>query len=495
MDGVNLLSLPEELILEVCRELHPSDLLNFIQTSRCALRIGHPVLYKPYPFPEIKTRGFIRVLEKHQQEPIESFVPHIVPLLQDQVSANKALGYIVEQEDCSLLRLFLDKGIYPPNTRHFCIAVKRHNLEAVKMLAATGLTLHSTHWIWFADAPDRNARKENALHYAARHGFIDIVQAMLSAPTLGLDVNSRDMNHHTALYKAAERGDARTVSVLLACNANVRVSDGEYSPLCAAVRSGNIPIIQALLDAGADIDGDGDRESPLWEALRKDDTKVAEFLIARGANVNHAIWSTTALYLTVSRNCESTVRLLLAHHADVTLTNLVGATALCHAAQSGSSEIIKLLLEAGSDTSIADDNGRIPLLHAAIKGAPSAIELILEWSKELINHADKDGRTALSHVAGRDDGEASVELLVRHGADLNKADHTGRTPVSHALLNHAYESATILIEAGCDVKASDLDLDHFHGSPGLFELAAARARGQSNGPREVSSMLEKVRLS
>jgi ankyrin repeat protein len=85
---------------------------------------------------------------------------------------------------------------------------------------------------------------------------------------------------HTALYKAAKRGDAIAVRQLLSGGSDPNATLSRDSPLFAAAARGNMPILRLLLDAGA---------KPDWWALQVaafgNHAEAVRLLLAVGAPV------------------------------------------------------------------------------------------------------------------------------------------------------------------------------------------------------------------
>lgn len=122
--------------------------------------------------------------------------------------------------------------------------------------------------------------------------------------------------------------------------------------LHVAAFAGAVDIVTALLDAGASADAPlQDCFTPLFLAAMEDHTDVAEALLTHPRNpasVNSRdLGGGTALHVAVGRKHLPTVQLLLAHGADIALTNYRGFTAVHAAAKTGEALVLVELLSYG----------------------------------------------------------------------------------------------------------------------------------------------------
>ena len=89
------------------------------------------------------------------------------------------------------------------------------------------------------------------------------------------------------LIATAERGDARTVSVLLHFGADVEARDASAdgrgrTPLLSAIATGKAEAVQTLLEAGANLLAtDAEGRSGLMLAAQRGDLEVARILLER----------------------------------------------------------------------------------------------------------------------------------------------------------------------------------------------------------------------
>ena len=191
----------------------------------------------------------------------------------------------------------------------------------------------------------------------------------------------------TALHVAAERGDLRTLLVLLSHHADVAALDAEgYPPLALAARGGHTDCVDALLAGGADPNQPGtDRR------LRP-------------------------LHAAVSSGAPDTIERLLRGGADPEATTSSGKTALHVAAELEPARgkiALDLLLDRGANPRARDDRGFTPL-----------------------------------HVGAARDAAYVVREYRTRGLDLNGLSAWGQTPLDVALARGADRAADALYAAG-----------------------------------------------
>ncbi len=190
-------------------------------------------------------------------------------------------------------------------------AEKGHTAVVEKLLAAPGVNVN---------IKSRNGGA-TALYIAAQNGLTAIVEKLLAAP--GVNVNLQTLMGATALYVAAQMGHTAIVEKLLAApgiNVNLQAQAG-VTPLLAAVWNGHTAIVEKLLAApGINVNPQAQgNTTPLMTAVTKDNAAIVERLIKAGASINMKdTTGKTALsraQQSTSPNKEAIIKLLKANGA------------------------------------------------------------------------------------------------------------------------------------------------------------------------------------
>ena len=235
---------------------------------------------------------------------------------------------------------------------------------------------------------DVNAAKSadgtTALHWAAHHGQLPLVQRLLRA---GANANVRNDYGSTPMQEAAIRGDAALLAALLKGGAHVESPNDEgETALMTAARTGKVDAAKVLIKAGANVnavEGWRGQTALMWAAAQRN-PEMVRLLLQSGANPdtvsalrewqrgvtaeprrqNRPPGGFTALLLAAREGCAACARELVKGGADINLTNPENITPLLLAVLNARFDTAKVLIESGADVNRWDVWGRAPLYSA-----------------------------------------------------------------------------------------------------------------------------------
>ncbi|KAI1129178.1 ankyrin repeat-containing domain protein [Nemania abortiva] len=333
------------------------------------------------------------------------------------------------------------------------------------------------------------------LHYAVRHGFLEICKHLLnngvnpndppeSLPILieavesteyknkieilkllmtkAARIEDEDSKGTTPLLWACARNDDHQrlliVALLLEHGADVNHSRRDkISPLLFAVWKKDVSLVKLLLkQENVDVNIlDASSRTPLIQGLAHEE--ITKLLLEKGADPNlHPNGTEPALVQAIRDNHEAAVRLLIQHNAcidppdDHRDYNLWEPMEL--AVSLGRSDILRILADAGGDVNRQFGTENESLVFKAV--GTNALSALLEFRPD-VNVQDEDGGAPL-HAVTESTSLENIKLLVRAGANINIMNSRKLTPLLVALLVSNEEVASYLIDRGADIKkASD----------------------------------------
>ncbi|KAL3474270.1 ankyrin repeat-containing domain protein [Aspergillus californicus] len=277
-----LFDLPNELLLQITKELPRRSVFNFMRTSRLAQGIGHEILY--HLSLQRKRGVFIWAGQNAQEQTMLYLLDDILAAIPTNPEVGlEALGAAATGGCNRVLRRLLQAGVNP-NTRHngshalLQASTGRFPActESVRILLANGAS---------TGAVD-DTRGRSALHWAASAGNSNIITVLLHA---GMDINIRSSwANETPLILAAQRAHYRAAAVLVAAGANTSLPDYfGHTPLEHAANNSILSLVQLLVNNGANVDWQSlDGRTPLSFAVEHGSIHIVEFLVNSGCDVN-----------------------------------------------------------------------------------------------------------------------------------------------------------------------------------------------------------------
>ncbi|KAL9079454.1 MAG: hypothetical protein Q9157_001663 [Trypethelium eluteriae] len=399
---------------------------------------------------------------------------------------------------------------------------------AMELLSDDGKAAACTQIAWFKNAfqmGGMDVRKSmTSLHLCAYYGLPSFIP--LLAATFPANINAREHTYgQTPLHYACRRGHLKTVQALLSCGADVNlVSARGRSALFEAIdpqlcTASTIGATMALsVDSTANVNTDVQDEIlrslladtsasmyaqiPLalaWCAVPDRKVNSGVYRNIKVNEIDHGYYDRTPLILAVELGRYEMVKSLLAHpNIAINQRDVLGCTALWHAATRGLEDITKVLLDQpGVEINTKDIrthktplicaaendsgdvvamllaqsanasyqmplNGKSALLRAAELGKSHALKVLLDRLKldgSAIHACDNEGN-GLFHLAAGKGGLNVLQMVTEQqlGLDINLKDKYGMTCLHHACRAAVVDLSvlSILVEdCGASVSAED----------------------------------------
>jgi len=294
-----------------------------------------------------------------------------------------------------------------------------------------------------ADVNAGGADGMTPLMCAAAYGHPELLAPLLAA---GAKPDLASKEAEVALNFAISSGQVDSVRNLL--KAKVDPNAGQFSPLLQAIQAGNTAIVQRLLEAGADANRSGQLKqgvktepytspfprttfTPLSLAASGGNVEAVKLLLQHKADPNAVGSDGLPVILYGVVNAE-VLKALLDAGARPNVDDGVGRTPLTTAVAGGRlDESVKLLLAHGADVNARCRDDRRTALHVAAAKGDTAIMKLLLAHKADVNALDEAGNTPL-HWAVERGLKESAELLLDAKADANARNRVGQTPLDLA---------------------------------------------------------------
>ena len=354
--------------------------------------------------------------------------------------------------------------------------VTRMRLIAVNVAALLALTA----WV--------NAAGPAPVAEAAMKRDAEAVRALLKN---GEDVNAAQGDGMTALHWAARHGDLELTQMLLYAGANVKATTrlGGYTPLLMAADQGHANVIAALVAGGADVKAaNALGTTPLMLAAASGNPQAVTILVENGAEIEarEKTFGQTPLMFATSHNRVDAMKALIKAGADLKTTSKVNNVG----SLSGREQ--EFLAQASGSGNQAGGNGQgrngqvVDPGAQSAQGAPGAqgaasaqgagggggrrgglagtpgIERPFFYN-ELI---DKQGGHTALILASRSGFMDAAKTLVAAGADVNQISAgDGTSALLIAAINGHFDLAKWLLDQGADPNAA--------ASNGVMPLYAA----------------------
>ncbi|XP_041936797.1 ankyrin repeat domain-containing protein 16 isoform X1 [Alosa sapidissima] len=293
---------------------------------------------------------------------------------------------------------------------------------------------------------------DTLLHYAARHGHLDILTYLVEIIDMDIELHNND--YKRPIHEASSMSHARCVSYLLERGAKVdSLKKADWTPLMMACTRRSLEVIELLLKWGANLSlKNKDGWTAFHIACREGDSVVIQRLLL----ANCELWRTesktkrTPLHTAALHGCEDVVQILLERSEyERDSRDSCGVTPFMDAVRSGHISTARLLLEKHQASPIAVDVLGVPPLHqVCVTGQEGALRyLVQELGVDVNTRATNMQLTAL-HYATKEGHTNTVKTLLELGADLYATDTKGRTALHMASIGQHADTAAALLALG-----------------------------------------------
>lgn len=292
---------------------------------------------------------------------------------------------------------------------------------------------------------------DTLLHYAARHGQLDIVKYLHE---LGVNVEVYNNDYKRPLHEAASMEHLDCVKYLLQEGAKVdSLKKADWTPLMMACTRRSLCVIEELLFHGADVNlKNKDGWSPFHIACREGSPAVVLLLLQH----SETAWTTesktgrTPLHTAAMHGCEDVLKILLERcdyspdHADS-----CGVTPFMDALRNGHISAARLLLKEHKASPTAVDRlGAQPVHQVAVTGQNQALVFLVKELKVNVNERATNLQLTALHYAAKEGHTSTILTLELLGADLHLQDAKGRTALHMASIGQHAEAVSALLTLG-----------------------------------------------
>ncbi|XP_055495797.1 ankyrin repeat and SOCS box protein 3 isoform X1 [Leucoraja erinacea] len=288
------------------------------------------------------------------------------------------------------------------------LAAREGNVELLKALIKKGHSL---------DIADN--RGWYPIHEAASHTTLKCLRLLLHKASLTSGVELKTYEGETALHLAAKHGHLKIVQILLQAGANPNaVTNENVTPLFLAAEKGHIAIVRTLLKNEARINGA--HSACLWslvhQAAYQGHLDVLKFLLEKGADKESKDdYGITPLFLAAQYGKVESLRTLIQHGSNVNCQAYDKATPLFIAAQEGHVECVEVLLSHGVDANLYcnEDDWQLPIHAAAQMGQVKVLEFLIPITDRICDKGTDKVSPVYSAVYGGQ--QECLKMLLQSG--------------------------------------------------------------------------------
>lgn len=216
-------------------------------------------------------------------------------------------------------------------------------------------------------------------HRSRRKGYL----AATSLLNYGVDKDCLDSQGYSAMYYACMEGYTIVVELLSGMCLDLDILDKHgRSPLDYACARGFLECAKLLIEVGGaniDIRNGANGGTPLYVATEKGNTSIVQYLLAHHADVNLTNFNGDGpLHVACATGRSTIVSLLLDNNANHNQPNIYGFYPLHIAVQAGYSDVVNTLLTKNVSLDVTDANNQLPLELAKAGHVPEIMSQMIE---------------------------------------------------------------------------------------------------------------------
>ncbi|XP_069778381.1 transient receptor potential cation channel, subfamily N, member 1 isoform X3 [Narcine bancroftii] len=298
---------------------------------------------------------------------------------------------------------------------------------------------------------DVNAQQENgetAMHIAARHGNLKMIQALMEE---GGDLTWQSKAGENPLHIAVQHCHVTVVEEIL----NYLTNERSHIEAIACVNQENQEG-ETCLHLAAEIKKD-------MIHFQQEDTKIIKILMEYDADITAItkLMHETPLHYCAHVGNSDVLLEILKYIVSNRMQQVInkqsknGCSPLLLAAEKGHTEVVKILLLNHARVDVFDEHGKAGL-HLAAENGHDQISDILLWHKAFVNAKTKLGLTPL-HLGAQNGYNRVVKLLVEtHASMFDALSLLKQTPLHLAAAKGQLDVCNSLLRMKADVNATDI---------------------------------------
>ncbi|XP_018417833.1 PREDICTED: transient receptor potential cation channel subfamily A member 1 [Nanorana parkeri] len=314
----------------------------------------------------------------------------------------------------------------------------------------------------------RNELEATPLHYAAKHGYLEIVFMIVNEGTDEV-LNAQDGKGGTALHWAVVKNQVDSVRILLSRGADPNLLNFyRLAPLHLAIQLHHNSIVEELLNHSTtnnNLEGDLGN-TPIMTACYKDNSEALILLLKHGAKLcKRNKIGCFPIHMTAFAGSLKCMDLVLKKGEEfgfsieehINFTDNEKSSPLHVAVQNGGLEIVKACIEYGAKIDLKQNDNATALHFASTQGATEIVKFMVSsytGDKNIIDLPDGNNETPL-HKSCLFDHVDLAEYLLSMGANIDSVDNEFRTPLMLATSCSAWKIVNLLLEKGANVKLMD----------------------------------------